>query len=260
MEKSNNKIKAVVVDDEASGVENLCMLLGEFCPIVEVVGSAATIPEALNLIVHAQPQLAFLDVQMGTRSIFELLTQLPDLNFEVVFVTAHEQFAIKAFRFMAVDYLLKPLEITDLIQAVEKARQNLERKQAHGRLEQLLLNLKTPHTEQHKIAFSATHGYELAFVQDIMYFIADGSYTEVFFKDKHQLTVSKNLKFYEEITTEYGFIRVHNSCLINPKYIRSIERTDGGGITMDDGRSLPISKKERQKLEDIIKQQRRLIL
>ncbi|MEO0471498.1 MAG: LytTR family DNA-binding domain-containing protein, partial [Bacteroidota bacterium] len=206
-----------------------------------------------------KPDLVFLDIQIGSQTIFELLHKLDSLNFEIIFVSAYEHFALKAFQFMASDYLLKPIDIPKLQAAVEKASTNVNNRSIHTHLQQMMLNLQSIHQEQHKIALATLDGYELVYVRSIIYCLADGSYTHVHFNDGSKLTVSRNLKHYERMLSEYGFMRVHQSALINLRLIRKVVRASGGSLVMEDGHHVPISKSKRMELEEAIKANRRLI-
>lgn len=256
---TESTIKTLLVDDEIKGRENLSMLLAEFCPKVEVVASASNLRDAAGLIALHDPDLLFLDIQIGSKTIFELLESMDRLRAEIIFVTAHEHFALRAFQFMALDYLLKPIEIPALVKAVERTQKNIGSRSLHLYLKQLMLNLKTMNQDQHKIALATTDGYHLVPVNGLLYCLADGSYTVIYFADGTQLTVSRHLKYYERMLEEYGFRRIHQSALINLRFISKLARTEGGYVEMGDGKRLPINKVSRQELEAAIKTNRRLI-
>ncbi|MEM1357695.1 MAG: LytTR family DNA-binding domain-containing protein [Bacteroidota bacterium] len=252
-------IKSLVVDDEANSRENISILLGQFCPNVEVAGVAANIVEAEKLIFQQRPDLVFLDIQLGSETVFSLLTKLGKVDFEIIFITAHDHYALKAFEFMAVDYLLKPIEIPHLIKAVNNATSRIGNKSLHLSMEQMMMHVQNFNRGQHKVALATGKGYEMVYISEIMYCLADGSYTHFHFKSGEELVVSKNLKYYENLLDGYGFIRCHNTALVNLRYVKTIERSSGGAIVMEDNRSLPVSKLKRQELEARIKDQRRLI-
>lgn len=253
------KIKSVIIDDEANARENLHLLINEFCKEIVICGEANSIHTGLALIRDEKPQLVFLDIQLGSQTVFELLEQLDHIDFQIIFVTAHDHFALKAIEFSAIDYLLKPIEIPKLIKAVEKAEKQLQPSKINQRLDNLFQNLKSTTKHNHKIALNTSEGYEMIYVNHIMYCIADGSYTHFHFTDRTTIIVSKNLKHYQGLLEEYNFNRCHNSCLVNLIYIQTIGRTQGGYIKMEDGKMLPISKASRLKLELKIKTSNRLI-
>jgi two-component system LytT family response regulator len=251
-------IKSIIVDDEANGRENINILLEEFCPEIEIVGIASNLREAENLIKGKRPQLVFLDIQLGAETAFTLLSRLDSINFEIIFVTAHDHFALRAFEFMAVDYLLKPIEIDKLRTAVTNAVSRIGEKSLHLSMEEMMLHVQNFNRGEHKIALATQQGYEMVYIKDIMYCIADGSYTHFHFKTGEELVVSKNLKYYENLLKDYSFIRGHNTALVNLRFIKRIDRTGGGSIVMEDNKALPVAKAKRLELESRIKENRRL--
>ena len=253
------KISSLIVDDEANSQENINILLEQFCPNIEVVGIASNIRTAEQQIMELQPQLVFLDIQLGSDTSFTLLKNLPQINFEIIFITAHDHYAVKAFEFMAVDYLLKPIEIAQLIRAVANAADRVSSKSIHLSLEQMMMHVEDFNRSRHKIALATVKGYEMVYISDIMYCLADGSYTHFYFREHEPLIVSKNLKFYENLLDGYGFVRSHNTVLVNLQYIKTIERIQGGALVMEDGKQLAVSKVKRQELERRIKELKRLI-
>lgn len=252
-------IRSVIIDDEANARENLHLLINEFCEEIIICGEANSIHAGLTLIHEEKPQLLFLDIQLGSQTVFKLLEQLNQSDFQIIFVTAHDHFALKAIEFSAIDYLLKPVEIPKLLKAVDKVKKRLQSSILDQRIENLFQNLNSNTNRDHKIALTTSEGYEMIYVSDIMYCIADGSYTHFHFKDKNSLIVSKNLKHYQGLLEEYSFSRCHNSCLVNLSYIKTIGKSQGGFIKMEDGKILPISKNARIKLETRIKASNRLI-
>lgn len=254
------KISTIIVDDEANSRENLALLLREFCPAIELVGMASNIKEAAYLLEKAKPQLAFLDIQLGSKTVFSLLSRLERKDFEIIFISAHEKFALRAFRFMAVDYLVKPIKIPELVKSVNNAIPRIEEKQQqHLPMDEIMLHLRNFNRDKHKIALATDKGYQMVYIHDIMYCLADGSYTHFVFKGRGEIVVSKNLKFYENLLSEYGFVRTHNTSLINPQYVELFDRRAGGSLLMEDGKNLPISKMKRQELVARIKDKRRLV-
>ncbi len=248
-----SKLRTVIVEDEVNGQETLLLLLKDYCPQVEVIGVAGTLSEAENLLVREKPDLVFLDIQIGTQTIFELLNQIAPLNFEIIFTSAHENYAIKAIRFMAIDYLLKPIEIDLLTDAVSRAVTNATKRKTQVQLSSLMDNLQQRDLGQHRIALASTDSYELVLVSDILYCIAEGSYTRFFLKNNQELFVSRNLKYYENLLNDYPFFRPHQSCLINLYHITRVHRQDGGSIEMLDGKQLPIARNRKNELIESLK-------
>lgn len=252
-------IASIIVDDEASSRENISMLLKDFCPLVEVVGMVGDLPSAILEIRDKKPQLVFLDIRIGSETIFSMLSNLETINFEIIFITAYEHYALKAFEFMAVDYLMKPVDIPSFVKAVNNAIERISKKSIHVSMKEMMLHVENFNRTQHKMALATGKGYEMVYIKEIMYCIADGSYTHFHFMDERVLVVSKNLKYYENLLEEYDFIRSHNTSLVNLHFVKSIERVNGGSIIMEDGKNLPISKAKRQELDAQIKNKRRLI-
>jgi len=187
-----------------------------------------------------------------------LLDQIANNDFQLIFVTAFDSYAIKAFELMALDYLLKPIQINKLVKAVEKAKLAKRSDNSTDRLENLIQNLKQSPKSKQKIALATSEGYEMIYIDQILYCIADGSYTHFHFVDMPTKVVSKNLKYYENLLSEYKFIRCHSSCLVNQSYIQTIGKTRGGYLKMEDGKVLPISKTSRAILENQIKANNKL--
>lgn len=243
------KIKAILVDDEPKSRNNLHDLLQEYCQQVEIVGEAASATEALKLIKQQEPELIFLDIEMPGGSGFDLLKSLNDQNFEVIFVTAFDQYGIQAVKFCAIDYLLKPIDIFELSKAVEKAQAQILRKKENRRLAELVANIDRPEDEK-RIALPLADKIEFIVVNQIVRLEADGNYTRIFMDCKKEYLVCKTLKEYQEMLEHHNFLRTHQSHLINCRKIAAYIKTDGGYISMTDGCSVPIS---RQKRDEVLK-------
>lgn len=251
------KIRSLIVDDEASSRENLSILLNDFCPAVEVVGLAVDLEDAEAQLQEKAPQLVFFDIQIGPDTVFSLLTKLNKVDFEIVFTTAHEHYAVRAFKFMAVDYLMKPVKIEELVVAVNNAVERISAKSLHLSIDEMMLHVQNFNRTKHKVALSTAKGYEMVYIHEIMYCLANGSYTMFVFQDATSLVVSRNLKYYENLLVEYDFVRCHNTALVNLHFVKTLERA--GSIVMEDGAKLPISKTRRQEMDARIKEKRRLI-
>ena len=243
------KIKAILVDDEPKSRNNLHDLLQEYCQQVEIVGEAASATEALKLIKQQEPELIFLDIEMPGGSGFDLLKSLNDQNFEVIFVTAFDQYGIQAVKFCAIDYILKPIDIFELSKAVEKAQAQILRKKENRRLVELIANIDRPEDEK-RIALPLADKIEFIVVNQIVRLEADGNYTRISMDCKKEYLVCKTLKEYQEILEHHNFLRTHQSHLINCRKIAAYIKTDGGYIAMTDGSSVPIS---RQKRDEVLK-------
>ncbi|MGB3849724.1 MAG: LytTR family DNA-binding domain-containing protein [Tunicatimonas sp.] len=241
------RLRSVIIDDERAGIENLNHILRTVCPEVEVIGSASTLTEAERLLRNTDPELVFLDVQLGTQTAFQLLERLEDTAFEIIFVSAHDH-ALTAIKFMAIDYLLKPIDLEALREAVTRAVYNQGHRNFYDHARELIASVRNPDGEHHKIAVPTQDGYEFVLTKDILYCTASGSYTTLQLQNNRQLMASQILKHYEELLGRHKFIRIHNSHLVNVRRIKSISRADGGYVIMEDNQRLPVSKSRKESL------------
>lgn len=238
-----------LVDDEPKAIETHTKAINGFLEQVSVVGSATTVDEAHEKILSVQPDLVLLDIEMGTGSGFQLLEKFEQIDFQVAFVTAHEAYALKAIKFSAIDYIVKPASIDDLralVAKVEKRKASESRNDSGDRVSQMLGNIFTPDRGEHKLTLAIADGYEFVKVNDILYLKADGSYTHFTLQGGEHIVTSKNLKFFEGLLDEYGFFRIHNSTLINTKFIKRLIKSAGGSVVMENGEEFSISKSRKQ--------------
>ena len=242
-------IRAIIVEDELHNRENLSQMITGHCPDVEIVAVCSTAGEGRERILAENPDLIFLDIEMPGENGFSLLENLPRTDFEVIFVTAYNHYSLKAIKFSALDYILKPVDTNDLIAAVEKAKHKIQQKQENLLLRNLLENARRSNTCK-TIALSLSDKVEFIEVSSIIRCESDSNYTTFHLKNGEKLLVSKTLKEYDELLSPYGFLRVHQSHLINLKEIKSYIKTDGGYIKMKDGSSVSIS---RQRHETVLK-------
>ncbi|QEC52682.1 LytTR family two component transcriptional regulator [Anseongella ginsenosidimutans] len=239
-------IRAVIVEDEKHSRETLKNLLSEFCTGVEVAGVAGSVDEACAVIPQTKPDLVFLDIELQTGTGFDVLNSLQELHFDVVFTTAFEHYAIKAIKFSSVDYLLKPIDIPELQQAVEKAKEHKGAALQSEKLRALLENINARPEGDRKICLGTQESMEFISIQDILYCEASGSYTQFYLKSGSSLLVSKNLKEYENMLTDHEFLRVHNRFLINLREVKSLVKSEGGYILMNNNSQISISPKKRE--------------
>jgi len=238
-------LRIVIVEDEKHGRETLKNLLLEFCKNVEIVGMAGSVEEAVEVITREKPDVVFMDIELQTGTGFEVLDRLKGFGFEVIFTTAFEQYAIKAIKFSSIDYLLKPIDLDELQQAVEKARLRKGEDAYKRQLEILLANIQPEGPKNRNICLATAEGIEFVKLQDIEYCEANGSYTNFHFRDGKKIIVSKHLKEYENLLEEYFFMRVHNSFLINMHEVKKYVKSDGGYILMNSGALVSISPKKK---------------
>ncbi|MCB2221374.1 MAG: LytTR family DNA-binding domain-containing protein [Bacteroidetes bacterium] len=245
-------LRAVIVEDEKKSRETLIGLLNLYCKNVKIVAEADSVRTGIDAIEQHDPDLLFLDIQMPDGSGFRLLESVRKINFDVIFTTAYDQFAIKAIKFSALDYLLKPIFPDDLVEAVKKAEQKRETTMSKEGIEVLLENIRRPETDSPKIVLSTSEKINVVKVKDILRCESDNYYTMYYFTDGKKLLVSKTLKENEELLSGYNFIRPHKSHLVNTIYIKSFNKQDGGYIVMTDGSSIPVSRRKKEKIIEII--------
>ncbi len=243
-------IKCVIIDDEPGNIVTLKALLNLYCPEVLVEATAPDSIQGAAIISKVKPQLVFLDIEMPYGNGFDLLDQLSPVTFEVVFITAFNNYAVKAFKYAAIDYILKPVNIAELKEAVGKVSKRLQEKKVNIRVASLLNNLKAANSNVHKIGLPVTEGLYFEEVANIMYLEASGSYTAVYTKNKNKQLVSKNLKEFEDSLPDNIFCRVHHSYIININCIKKYYKGRGGYVEMEDGTNIAIAvRKKDQFLE-----------
>lgn len=240
-------IRAIVIDDEQHCIRALLSDLLKNCPSVEVLDTCNSAKEGILSIKKNNPDLIFLDVEMPWMNGFEMLEVLGDVNFSIIFTTAHGEFAAKAFRISAVDYLLKPIDANDLKAAVQKVEKKMEEGSSLQHITNLLRNIRQPSGEQ-KIALPQREGYEFVDVSSIIYCHAEGAYTKVFINDKKTMLISRTLGDVEELLPPEMFQRIHHSTLVNVSYISQFLRTDGGYVVLKNGEKLSVSKAKKEML------------
>jgi two-component system LytT family response regulator len=236
--------KGIIVDDELKSRESLKKMLETFCEDVEVAALCQNVDEGLEAIAKHQPDVVFLDIQMQRETGFDLLTRLPEIDFEVIFTTAHSEYAIKAIKFSAIDYLLKPIDVEELRAAILKVK-NKQNGNITERLEHLLKNIKSGTSENFKLALPTAEGLTFIKTSEILYCKASGNYTEIFMHDGKKYLVSRQLKEYDDLLSDHDFFRIHHSFLININYIKNYVRGEGGYVVMNDNASLDVSRRKK---------------
>ncbi|MBR5603931.1 MAG: response regulator transcription factor [Bacteroidales bacterium] len=244
-------IRCVIVEDEEMARRVLKSLLAQYCKDVMVCAEADDITSGQEMIEAFRPDLVFLDIEMPGGSGFKLLSNIQDIDFEVVFITAYEQFAIKAIRHDALDYLLKPVDPKELVAAVEKVKDAKYKKTLKRQYDSLLKNIDPEQLVVRKISISTSDKIHLIEVDDIIRCESDNYYTIIFFKDGTSLMVSKTLKEMEQKLEEYDFVRTHKSHLVNMRCIMNFIK-DEMMVVMTDGMKVPVSKRKKEKILEII--------
>ncbi len=233
-------LRSLIVDDEVRSRSILKTMISRHCANLEIAGEATNINEAIDLINEMKPSIVFMDVELGFGTGFDILGQLPDIHFETIFVTAYDHFAIKAIKWSALDYLLKPVDPAELIASVAKAENNIKNRE-HKTAEAE----DKPVISDRKLGLPCMEGLKFKDITDIVRCEAKGTYTEFSFVDNTRLIVSKPLQAYEDILSTYGFLRVHHSHLINLNRIKEYIKGRGGNIIMADGAIIAVAARKK---------------
>lgn len=244
-------IKAIIIDDEFSSLQNLQQKLAEFCPSIKIIATAQKPEEAILLINHHKPDVIFLDIEMPKMSGFRMLEEFKEPAFEIIFTTAYNHYAVEAIRIAAFDYLLKPIAIKDLQQAVDRLNK-IFNPQTKERIDVLKSSINDNKTQEDKIAISTTEGLEFIPIKNILHIESNSNYSKIFFRDNRTLTVTKLLKDFEDMLVPYHFYRVHNSHLINLNYIQKYLRGNGGRVIMQDGTEIEVARRKKEEFLKMI--------
>jgi len=246
-------IKGIIIDDEPHNVINLQRLLEKYCPEIAIVGSSSDANEGISLIKNNHPDLVFLDIQMPEKDGFQLLQELDSYDFEVIFVTAYSQYGIQAIKFSAIDYLLKPIDIEELKKAVSKTAEKLKDKNQNLQLKNLLYHLQeNKNNSEHRIAISSLKETRFVYVKNIIRCESQNSYTLFFIDEGETIISTVPLYEYDEMLNIYGFIRCHQSHLINKKYVKSLRKEDGYSLMLYDQSIIPVSRQKKDLVKKML--------
>lgn len=237
---------AIIVDDEVANIENLSILLKKNCPEITIAGTATNVDQALEMIKAVNACLLFLDIQMPGKDGFELLKSLGSPNLEVIFVTAYHEYAIQAIRFSAIDYLLKPINVNELVSAVQRAKVNLEKRKRNERLENLVNSISDKNIK--RIAIPGNKATYFVDPGSILFCRADNNYTIFNLVNEEKHISSKPIFEYDELLTPLGFVRCHQSYLVNVAFVKSWIRIDGDRLVIQGGVEIPVSRSNREKV------------
>ena len=238
-------ISAILIDDEFSSLQNLEQKLIEFCPDINIVAMAQKPEDAIVLIRQHKPQVIFLDIEMPRMNGFRMLDELGEYDFEIVFTTAYNHYAVDAIRISAFDYLTKPIAIKDLQNAVERlinSRKNFTK----DKVELLRSSLSSVKSQEEKIAIPTGDGLEFIPIKTILHIESSSNYSKLFFSDGKNILVTKQLGEFEELLSPFNFFRVHNSHLINLAYIRKYIRGEGGQVVMQNGDVIDVARRKKE--------------
>jgi two-component system, LytTR family, response regulator len=242
------KIRSMIIDDEPFGVKALEKLLEFHCPEVKVTGTCNDPGKVIESIKELKPQLVFMDVSMPQKNAFELLDEFDEIDFEIIFVTAYSSYMMHAFKFSAVDYLLKPVDDEMLVDAVKRATERIESKTGQYHLKALLHNLQLPKQGKPKLCIPSIKGFQVVELDDILYCEASNNYTNFNLKDGHMICASRPIHEYEELLQDSSFFRLHKSYLVNLDYIKEYIRGEGGRVKLVNGAEIEISRRKKDEL------------
>jgi two-component system LytT family response regulator len=241
-----NFMKAILVDDEPDGIRTLKKMLEMHCPQVEVTGTCSNAETAKQQVSEASPDVVFLDIQMPGKSGLELLTELAEQNFEVIFVTAHNEYMLQALQYSAADYLLKPVDEDRLIEAVERVEKRTEAGKKEERNKALLHNLgQAGNPSEMRLCLPTLKGFIVLKLDEIIYCEAERSYTVFHLEGNKTVTVSKPLVEYDQVLKDTSFLRIHKSFLINLHHVKEYQRGEGGIVIMTNNAEIEVSRRKK---------------
>jgi len=244
------QLTAILIDDESSSRNSLRQKLVTHCPDITIVAECESGEDGIKAIQSHNPNIVFLDVEMPRMNGFVMLQQLEQRSFELIFTTAYDHYAISAIRFSALDYLVKPIEIKTLKEAVDRAREKIQTDLPNQRIETLLHNLIDEKNVHNRIAIPSLEGLQFIEITDIIYLEAESNYSFIYLQNATRITVSKTLKDFEELLPSHTFVRIHHSYIINKNHVRKYLKGEGGQVLMSNGKLLDVA---RRKKEDFMK-------
>ncbi|MBB6111555.1 two component transcriptional regulator, LytTR family [Mucilaginibacter lappiensis] len=245
-------IRSIIIDDEPNNIENLQLIVATHSTDVVILTTASKAAEGIKAIQDHQPDLVFLDIQMPGQSGFDLLRALPEIKFEVIFITAYDKYGIQAIKFSALDYLLKPIDIAEFKLAIAKAKQKISHRQQNHSIENLLQYIKAGQKEIPKITLPTLTGIMYVKITDIVRCEASNNYTTFYLQNGEQVLVCKTLKDFADILKPHQFVRTHQSHLVNQQYVKSYLREDGGTLLLNDQTKVPISRQNRELVKETL--------
>ena len=247
-------ITTVIVEDEPSASQNLQNLLAKHSPAVAIVATCKDVQEGISAINEYKPQLVILDIQLGTQSSFEILERVDHTDFKIIFVTAYNEYAVRAFQFSAVDYVVKPIHPERLQQAVQKVSDQITAKNMSSMMQVLMENMSGNQPRLKKIVLSTSDMVHVVEIANIVKCQSSGNYTVFHFSNQKPLVISRTLKEFDAQLSDSGFFRVHRSWLINESHIAGYDKREGGFVVMSDHSKLPVSPKKRDQLLTLIRE------
>ena len=242
------KITAIIVDDEQDSRETLRNYIGKYCPQVSILGECANITEAKAAILKHAPDLIFLDIEMPRGNAFDLLEQWGEISFEIIFITAFSQYAIQAFNLSAAHYLLKPVDIEELENAVAVVERHISQKEKLSRAKILLENMTAINSQNRKLVLPLMEGFDVVKMSEILFCEAQDNFTCFHFTNGKKSLICRNLKFYENALSDFGFYRIHRSHIVNLEYVRRYIKGKGGSVVLENGKEILVSNNKKEGL------------
>ena len=236
------------MDDEQHCINRLQKQLGAEAPDIEIIACCKTVENARKIIAENSPDILFLDVQLGNRTGFDLLASIKKIDFEIIFTTSYDSYALKAFKFSALDYLLKPVDKDDLKRSLQKLRQQRDLKETSKKIDILFHNFREGNETSKRIAIPTVDGYTMVDAKDIIRLQSDVNYTHIHTVAGKKITASKTIKFFETLLEGADFFRVHKSHLVNLKFVESYSKGKGGHITLADGSQIEVAIRRKEEL------------
>jgi two-component system LytT family response regulator len=246
-------ITAAIIDDEALARDAIHNMLKLFCPNVQVVGQAFDVKSGVKIIKELKPDVVFLDIQMPDGSGFDMLKEFSSINFKFIFVTAYQEYAIRAFKFSALDYILKPVDPSDLISAVEKMQKTIQEEETNKKFQTFIENTQWHEKDPQKIILKTLDSIIVAKIDSIVRCESQNNYTLFYFTDRPKLLVSRTLKDFDDILSSSGFFRAHQSHLVNLSFVKKYNRFPESHLVLNDGVKVPVSVRKRELLTELMK-------
>lgn len=247
-------VKLAIIEDEEDILAVTLKIINDYCPFVAICGTASDMNSATKLLTESKPDVALMDINLPDGTSFDVLKTLPEVSFKIIFLTGHEEYAIQAIKFCAIDYLLKPVNPSELIASLYQAYKTVEERNNKLMLNALLQNIGELSPENKVVVLKTAESIHIIEVKSIVRCESDSSYTTFYLNDGQKILISKPLKEYDELLSPFNFFRVHQSHLVNMKYVKKFDKTDGGFIVMCDGSSVPVSTRKKDALIQSIEQ------
>jgi two-component system, LytTR family, response regulator len=238
-------MKTIIIEDEAKNRDILKKIITDYCPDVQIVKECTGIEDSLKEIAKLNPDLVLLDIEIEDGNAFDLLNKIETIPFEIIFITAYESYCIKAFKYNAIDYLLKPINIEELIVAVSKAKEKLGKHIFAAQVKELLHDIKHQNADIAKIAIHSMEGIDFIALEDIILLEANGNYTTFFLKGNRKIVSSKKIREYEELFADRNFFRIHNSYIVNLNCIKKYIKGRGGFVVMENEVKIEVASRKK---------------